>query len=414
MLLGAGVPLAAVAAGSPWLVERANAASGRTSAITRWAGSQLAFAASGSVAHLDQATGRLWHLRRRSWTSPPTATGFAATQLVPSWTGQTPPGTAVRVWLRAQSTTGAWSRWFEMALWTDDGFGERSCPSPTRGSQPTTRDAVARTATDTLVATAGTSFQAWQLRLELLHRAHSTARPSLRQAAVVASTTPASSTSASPSGVARGVELAVPAYSQMLHEGHYPDFDGGGEAWCSATCTAMVLDFWGKGPTTAESGWVAPRPHTNPQVDHVARSVWDEQFGGTGNWSFNVAHAGERGLDGFVTRLRSLAEAELFIAAGIPLVVSTSFTSAQLTGAGFGTNGHLMLIRGFDGNGRVIVNDPASGLQASNAQVRRVYDRAQFESAWGRSGGTTYVVFPPGRSLPSRSTSASGGLPAAW
>ena len=36
------------------------------------------------------------------------------------------------------------------------------------------------------------------------------------------------------------VDLAVPAYSQMLHSGHFPQYGGGGQAWCSPTSTAMA------------------------------------------------------------------------------------------------------------------------------------------------------------------------------
>ncbi len=86
----------------------------------------------------------------------------------------------------------------------------------------------------------------------------------------------------------------------------------------------------------------------DPQVDHSARSVFDYAYDGAGNWPFNTAYAGTRGMDGFVTRLRSLTEAEQFIKAGIPLIASLSFKKGDLPGAGYGTNGHLMVIVGFD------------------------------------------------------------------
>ena len=38
----------------------------------------------------------------------------------------------------------------------------------------------------------------------------------------------------------------------------------------------------------------------------------------------------------------------------------------------------------------MVVNDPAG---ATNGEVRRVYDRAQFERIWiAASGGTAYVI----------------------
>ena len=53
--------------------------------------------------------------------------------------------------------------------------------------------------------------------------------------------------------------------------------------------------------------------------------TWDYTYEGAGNWPFNAAYAHTYGLDSFVTRLRSLAEAERFVGAGIPLVVSSSW-----------------------------------------------------------------------------------------
>ncbi|MGH3333861.1 MAG: C39 family peptidase, partial [Nocardioidaceae bacterium] len=110
----------------------------------------------------------------------------------------------------------------------------------------------------------------------------------------------------------------------------------------------------------------------------------------------NTAYAARFGLTAYVTRMRSMAEAEQFIAAGIPLVVSVTFTEEQLDGAGYGTAGHLLTIIGFDADGNVVSNDPASHQLASNEEVRATYDRRQFEDAWlARTGGIAYVIHPP-------------------
>ena len=58
------------------------------------------------------------------------------------------------------------------------------------------------------------------------------------------------------------------------------------------------------------------------------------------------------------------------------------------------------MIVGFTANGDVVVNDPAA---STNAGVRRVYDRGQFERVWlGRSSGTVYVVRDAAHPLPAR------------
>ena len=128
----------------------------------------------------------------------------------------------------------------------------------------------------------------------------------------------------SPLGGAEGIELKVPAYSQDIHAGQYPEYDGGGEAWCSPTSTSMVVAFWGRGPSASDMSWVDPT-YADPQVDYAARNAYDYNYEGSGNWPFNPAYAGRFGLNGFITRLRSVNEIEQFIKAGIPVVTSQSF-----------------------------------------------------------------------------------------
>ena len=98
-------------------------------------------------------------------------------------------------------------------------------------------------------------------------------------------------------------------------------------------------------------------------------------------------------------QLHSLAEAEQFIKAGIPLVASIAFEPNKLDGFLFrGTDGHLLVIGGFTADGNVISYDPAS---SSDATVRHVYDRAQLEKAWmAATGGIVYVIHPASVALP--------------
>jgi hypothetical protein len=258
---------------------------------------------------------------------------------------------------------------------------------------------------DTLATVNDHTFSDYQLRVNLYRLAGTTDTPSLRTLGAMASSLPDDKkVPASPLGGAEGIVLDVPTYSQEKHIGEYPQWDNGGEAWCSPTSTSMVMDYWDDGPDSSGyptgHGWVDPA-FEDPQVDHAARQTFDYNYDGAGNWPFNAAYAATGGLEGFVTRLRSLTEAEQFIKAGIPLVASVSFKKGQLTGAGYGTNGHLMVIVGFDKDGNVVVNDPASHLIPSNDQVRTTYDRQQFENTWvPHSGGVVYVIHPASVPLP--------------
>jgi hypothetical protein len=176
-----------------------------------------------------------------------------------------------------------------------------------------------------------------------------------------------------------------------VHAGRYPQWNGGGGAWCSPTCLAMLLAHYGTGPAPEDYAWV-DAGYDDPQVCHAARSTWDPGFGGCGNWAFNTAYAGHFGLDAYVTRLRSLAEAEDYIAAGVPLVLSVAYRAGEVPGVDYDTDGHLALLVGFTADGDPVMNDPAA---PANDAVRKVFGRAELESAWQRkSGGITYVVTP--------------------
>ena len=343
-----------------------------------------------------------------TWTSPVVSPGFGLTELVASWNAVTPGRSWVEVLVRGTSA-GTPTKDYVLGRWSakDPADGGAIHRTSVSGQG----DEVATVYTDTLATRSGYTLTDWQLEVRLM-RPHGTTSttetPVVEVVGVMASALPdTKKVPRSANGPACGMELPVPAYSQEVHIGHYPQWDNGGEAWCSPTSTAMVVDYWSAGPTALETAWVVPA--VDAQVDFAARNVFDYTYDGAGNWPFNTAYAATRGnLRGFVTRLRNLAEAEEFIAKGVPLVVSVSFKKGDLTGAGYGTNGHLMVIRGFTAAGDVIANDPASHLIADNSQVRVVYDRTEFENVWvPHSGGIVYVIAPAGHALPCRLAEAN-------
>lgn len=332
------------------------------------------------------------------WTSPVHAVPFGASELVASWNADTPRGTWLQVEMRGHVTggTGGLTKWYVMGRWAADDTDIHRTSVPKQG------DDDGSISVDTYVAPSGVALHDYQLRVTLYRKPGTALTPSLRQVGAMASNVPQrASVPASPLGGAEGIELKVPRYSQDVHEGQYPEYDGGGEAWCSPTSTSMVVAYWGRGPSKSDMSWVDPS-YADPQVDYAARNTYDYDYEGAGNWPFNTAYAGRFGLDGFITRLRSLTELERFIKLGIPVVTSQSFQAEELPGAGYSTNGHLMVIIGFTEDGDVIANDPAS---PTDADVRHVYPRANFENVWQRSsssGGIVYVITPPGHRLPAR------------
>ncbi|MGH3657487.1 MAG: C39 family peptidase [Micromonosporaceae bacterium] len=325
------------------------------------------------------------------WTSPSVSNGYPATEAISSWAADTPGGTWIQVNLRGVTELGNTTKWYVIGRWAS---GDSEIH---RTSVPSQGDTDGFVAIDTFVAADGHAWTSYQVQVTLLRPAGSTDTPSVRTLGTMASQLPdGTPTPSTPSGVT--TTLDVPRHSQELHVGHYPEWDNGGEAWCSPTSTSMALGYWGAGPQPEDYDWVEPKPHTDPWVDHAARNVYDYNYDGAGNWPYNTAYASRYGMDAFVTRLRSLNEAEKFIAAGIPLVVSASWKKNEVPGADYGTNGHLLLIVGFDAAGNPVMNDP---FAASNDAVRKTFGRAEFERVWlTHSGGLTYVIHPADVPLP--------------
>lgn len=355
----------------------------------------------------DPHTGRSATWEYAQWTGPAHRPAVPATEAIASWNARTPTGTWIQVDIEASYSDGSTSPWYVLGRWNaGDDRQDARAPVIRRTSVDDQSDGKTSVWTDTLaVDDTGGSLRvvAYRLRLTLYREPGSTLTPTVWRLGAMASAVPDRFTvPASEPGLAK--ELKVPRYSQEIHKGQYPEYDNGGEAWCSPTSSQMILEYWGRGPTAADLAWVDPS-YADPQVCHAARFTYDYQYGGCGNWPFNAAYAATyRDMQAVVTRLGSLTDLETLIRAGIPVITSQSFLKEELTGAGYGTAGHLMTVIGFTGSGDVIANDPAS---PSNPAVRRVYKRREWENIWLRTrrknaqgtvvsgtGGVCYLYFP--------------------
>jgi hypothetical protein len=341
-----------------------------------------------------------------SWTSPETQLRFPFNELVSSWNATTPAGTWIQVEVQPQMDDGHLAKWYILGRWSssDSSFHRTSV-----GGQG---DADGFVSIDTFFAKDHPAI-AYRLRATLYRKAGVSSGPWLTRLSAIAMNLTnqkmdfPSATTMNGTQVDLG-DYGFPKYSQEIHHGDFPQYDNGGEAWCSPTSTSMVVSYWSHvkqvnyDPTPSEYQWVLDElgaNHNDPWVDYTARAVYDYHYNGAGNWPFNAAYAASRGLVGDVTALHNLAEAETFIRDyHIPLVASVAWNSNKLAGAIKSTNGHLMVIGGFTGNGDVIAYDPAS---VDDASVRHVYDREQFERAWiPASGGIVYLIRPVGWPTP--------------
>jgi hypothetical protein len=160
--------------------------------------------------------------------------------------------------------------------------------------------------------------------------------------------------------------LEVPKLSQYLPK--LPEERG----WCSAAALAMLLRFHGMAADVAT----------------VARAVHDASYGGTGNWAFNAAHAGARGLRGVVAYLRGIDHVAAFVDAGLPVAISIAWNQGELPGAPLEhSDGHLLVVRGVERD-HVLVNDPAQSPVATR------YPRAALDLIFREHGGIAYLVAP--------------------
>lgn len=306
-----------------------------------------------------------------------------------SWNAITPAGTWVE--LRLKALVGSkWTREYVMGIWSSDTGTVR------RHSVNGQSDADGEVETDTLNLKNRAS--AFQLKVILYTTNGATPKLSL---AAVNTTRSGDSPALTSSHAAWGKDIAVPERSQMI----YPD---GGEVWCSPTSTSMVLAYW-----SAKTG----KAILDQTVPNTAARTLDWIYDGNGNWPFNTAYAAsmESGnVEAYVTRMLSLAQLESWIEKGIPVIVSIAYKSGQLAGTPISaSNGHLLVVRGFDASGNVITNDPAADPRI-NQKTRIVYNRSQFEQRWlESSGGMAYLIYPKGTAVPTTLRQSGWALPSA-
>jgi hypothetical protein len=146
---------------------------------------------------------------------------------------------------------------------------------------------------------------------------------------------------------------------------------------CSPTAVAMVL---------AAKGVDVP-------VRAVCEAAYDPRHDVYGNWVRNTWAGSRLGVPMIVTRLSSWTALAEWLEHG-PVVVSLPpFDGESLPEAGYvNPEGHLIVVRGLDGNGGVLVTDPAYGEQA---KAERVYPVRALTELWLKGKlGTCYVVLP--------------------
>jgi hypothetical protein len=294
-------------------------------------------------------------------------------ELILSWNADAPVGTFLKVEASALSAGHA-TKFYTLGDWSPD---NKAFP---RSSVRNQKDSDGSVRTDTLALTQ--LADAVQIRVTL--GGAGGARPTLKFLGASFSNTKVPTAALAPNRAAWGKVVATPERSQH----GYPD----GSGWCSPTSLSMALARWAE---------ILNRPEMNLSVPQVAGAVYDENYGGTGNWAFNTAFAGSfDGMRSYVTRFDDLSEVENWIAAGIPVILSARWDWLK-PGRPLDSAGHLIVCIGFTENGDVIVNDPAARLDRGQT-VRQIYQREAVLHSWSSSHHTVYLVYPITARLPEK------------
>jgi len=287
-------------------------------------------------------------------------------QLVASWNAKMPPGTYLKIEVRAMYLDHA-TKYFTMGLWSEN--PERHPRESVRHQKDEDGDV----STDTLMLRA--PCDRFQLRLTL--GGENLDKPKLKLLGISLTDSKASVEPLPPNRLAWGRVLDVPERSQMA----YPN----GGALCSPTTVSMLMTYWSR---------MLKRPELDHDVPDIVKAVYDPNWRGTGNWPFNTAYAGSyKGMRGYVTRMSDLSQIEDWIVNGIPIGLSVSYD--RLRGRASGGSGHLVVCVGFTESGDPVINDPGT-----SKNVRKIFPRKNLAHAWAYSHNTAYLIYPEGADVP--------------
>lgn len=296
-------------------------------------------------------------------------------ELIVSWNADVPEGVGMAVEARVRTDQdGAWSPWLFMGE-----AGRVPFPSPV------TSGGTARVDVDILESTSW--FKQAQVRVTAFAGPETPAGPGINLHRLDVTRTlafgrgmqaPGRNLTGPPPdwnslGLPSRVDLGVPFVSQKTPR---PELSG---RLCSPASVAMAVAWAGREDVTVEA---------------IANGAHDARHDLFGNWPRNVQAAWEFGVPGKVARIGSLEDAWRTLASGVVIVASIKADKGQLKGAPYAdTQGHLILIRGYDADGHLLVNDPACSTPEAG---QRVYSRHDMAQVWLLNRrGTCYLFAKP-------------------
>ncbi len=269
--------------------------------------------------------------------------GGSFTKLVCSWNAQTHDGT-VEIQLQAKKSDGSYTDPFSWGVWSSK-EGVSSSVSTKNNDGKVSTDVLTLNVTCTGIVRFIVKLKKTAESSPVLYNV--TFAPQKSEGALTA-----------PSSMSE-VKLTVPKRLQF-------DVPEIGSRICSPTSLTMVLMSLGTTELEpADNAW----------------AVYDNGDDIFGNWSFNVAHAGELGYNAFVDYY-DLGALKYALSQGTPVICSVTIKKGQLAESGYpnrSSSGHLLVAIGYtviDGKEWIIINDP----NADGCEIKLL--ASEFETIW--------------------------------
>jgi hypothetical protein len=275
--------------------------------------------------------------------------------IVASWNALTDSNNNIELMVRVR-VDGAWSNYFSYRAWSKNKINYTI----------DTKDQLARISIDMIDILDGKYADAFQIKVFLRRDNLEISSPILKMFSVALDLKD-ESTFVCEDDYYQLVD--IPKITQMDE----PEI---GNIICSPTSTTMMLNYLGIDITKGDFARMAR--------DNRRSTIY-------GNWTYNVAAAGELGVNAYVAKI-TMEELKAFIASNQAVVVSIRSTNSNpLTGAPQQyPSGHLMVVKGFtiiDGVEYVVVNDPAD---PNVENVEHLYRVNELNNTWK---GYSYIIY---------------------
>ncbi len=143
---------------------------------------------------------------------------------------------------------------------------------------------------------------------------------------------------------------------------------------CCPTCVSMVLEHHG----------------INQPTLSICDAVYDQRYKIYGVWPKASQAAFQHGCRSWVHRFRGMAAVRDHLRQGQPIIASIRVGKGELRGARYPkSDGHLIVITGYNGLDKVRVNDPYS-VGPGGGEIE--YETSDIEKVWLDKGGVAILI----------------------